>query len=391
MPIVQCDVAVVGAGPAGSVVAATLASRGARVAILDGSHPREKPCGGGFTGRALALVRGLLPGDDLPGVRIEAARFTDTLREQSALVPLPDAGSLLVASRRETDGRLFTAAAKRGATVVRERVVAIEPGPPHTLRTSGGRRVRARWVVGADGANSFVRRHFTAPFTRAQLSVATGYYARGRSSREIVLELVERPAGYIWSFPRPDHLAIGICAQATDTTVGAVRGVLARWLADSCIAGGARLEPYSWPIPSLSAADFTQVPLAGDGWITVGDAAGLVDPITREGIYFALRSALIASDALGTSGTLPDEQYTEQVREELGTDLSAAARLKAGFFQPQFTRMLLEALNSSTAVQAVMADLVAGTQPYSTIKWRLLGTLEFGLAWRWLRLAYLPA
>ena len=245
-------------------------------------------------------------------------------------------------------------------------------------------------MIGADGTNSFVRRQFTTPFTRAQLSVATGVYAHGVSSREIVLELVDQPAGYIWSFPRPDHLAIGICAQASDTTVGAIREHLTQWLATSRIADGARLEPYSWPIPSLSAADFMHVPLAGDGWITVGDAAGLVDPITHEGIYFALQSALMAADALGRDGA-PHLRYTEQVREEIGADLAEAAVLKAGFFQPRFTRLLLDALNSSTGVQSVMADLVAGTQPYRTIKRRLLGTMEFGLAWKWMRSAYLPA
>ena len=390
MRLVQCDVAVVGGGPAGSVVAATLAARGARVVLLDGSHPREKPCGGGFTGRALALVRDLLPSTDLPGVRVDSARFTDARRGREAIVPLPDARTLVVSSRRESDRLLFAAAASHGASIVAARVVAIEPGRPHTLVTADGQRLTARWVIGADGTNSFVRRQFTTPFTRAQLSVATGVYAHGVSSREIVLELVDQPAGYIWSFPRPDHLAIGICAQASDTTVGAIREHLTQWLTTSRIADGARLEPYSWPIPSLSAADFTHVPLAGDGWITVGDAAGLVDPITREGIYFALQSALMAADALGGDGA-PHVRYTEQVREEIGADLAAAAALKAGFFQPRFTRLLLDALNSSTGVRSVIADLVAGTQPYRTIKRRLLGTMEFGLAWKWLRSAYLPA
>jgi len=390
MRVVQCDVAVVGGGPSGSVIAATLAARGARVVLLDGSHPREKPCGGGFTGRALALVRELLPAHTLPGVRVDRARFTDSRRGRESIVPLPDARTLVVSSRRESDGLLFAAAAERGAVVIPARVVAIEPGRPHTIVTADGQRLTARWVVGADGTNSFVRRRFTAPFTRAQLSVATGVYAHGVSSQEIVLELVDQPAGYIWSFPRPDHLAIGICAQATDATVGSVREVLTRWLADSRIAHGARLEPYSWPIPSLSAADFTSVPLAGDGWLTIGDAAGLVDPITREGIYFALQSALVAADALSRDGA-PHLRYTEQVRDEMGADLAAAAALKAGFFQPRFTHLLLDALDSSTRVQAVMADLVAGTQPYRTIKRRLLGTMEFGLAWTWLRRAYLPA
>src|SRR4051812_3967989 len=131
MRLVQCDVAVVGGGPSGSVVAATLASRGARVVLIDGSHPREKPCGGGFTRRALALVGDLLADADLPGVPIASARFTDTPLRREAVVALPRADALVVASRRESDQLLFAAAAARGASVVRSRVVDIEPGRPH--------------------------------------------------------------------------------------------------------------------------------------------------------------------------------------------------------------------------------------------------------------------
>lgn len=332
----------------------------------------------------------VLPDTDLPGVRIDAARFTDTAHGRESIVPLPAGRTLVVASRAAADALLFDAAAARGANVVRARVAAIERGRPHRLVTSGGQRIAARWVIGADGANSFVRRQFARPFTRAQLSIATGVYAHGVSSREIVLEMVDRPAGYIWSFPRPDHLAIGICAQATDTTSGQFRARLERWMAVSRVAGGARLEPYAWPIPSLAADDITSHPLAGDGWLTVGDAGGLVDPITREGIYFALQSALMAADALSGNG-VPEAVYTDAVRADIGDDLAAAATLKDGFFRPRFTRFLLDALDSSTAVQAVMADLVAGAQPYRTLKRRLLGTMELGLAWTWLRGRYRPA
>jgi flavin-dependent dehydrogenase len=112
----------------------------------------------------------------------------------------------------------------------------------------------------------------------------------------------------------------------------------------------------------------------------VGDAAGFVDPITREGIYFALASARLAADAL--AGNDPSRTYASGVRAEILPELTAAARLKAGFFRPSFTRLLVRALAGSAGIREVMADLVAGRQTYAGLKWRLLETMEFGLAAR---------
>src|ERR1700674_1575329 len=98
-------VAVVGAGPGGCWAARSLARAGVRVALVDGSHPREKPCGGGVTGRALALVTDAIDAARLPSCRIRSARFADSMRGQSIAIPLDD-GALVVASRAEFDGRL---------------------------------------------------------------------------------------------------------------------------------------------------------------------------------------------------------------------------------------------------------------------------------------------
>ena len=94
------------------------------------------------------------------------------------------------------------------------------------------------------------------------------------------------------------------------------------------------LEAYSWPIPSLSAPSFASLTTSGPGWYLVGDAAGLVDPITREGIYFALASGEWAADAIAAAGTGAERQYHERVRDEIGSELVRAARYKAGFFSP---------------------------------------------------------
>ena len=369
-----------------------LARRGVRVTIFDGSHPREKPCGGGVTGRALALVADAVGASAFPRTDIRAVRFVRSLSpgvgvlcrssasESGVGVPLAP-GALVVASRAEFDAALLTAAERAGAALIRRRVRDVSAGRDGVTLTTAAGTHRAEYVIGADGANSLVRRRLATPFRRDQLSIATGFFAHGVTSDEIVIELTPDPPGYVWSFPRPGHLAIGICAQA-DAGIGAaaLRQRTAAWIAATGIAPGATLEPYSWPIPSLSAADFDTIELAGPRWALAGDAAGLVDPITREGIFFALASGQWIAEALTADDPAP--RYIARLRDEAIAELARAASLKAGFFRPAFTGLMMRALMESAAIREVMADLVAGRQSYATLKWRLLKTFEVGLAWR---------
>jgi len=379
------DVVIVGAGPAGSWTARTLARLGARVALVDGSHPREKPCGGGVTGRALALVGDAIDARALPRCEIRAARFVDSSRDRSVRVPLAS-GDLSVASRTDFDSALFAAAAAAGATPIRSRVMDLSlAGDGLTVTTRDG-VIRAKTIVGADGANSLVRRRLAQPFDRSDISIATGYFIHGVTSDEILIELLADPPGYIWSFPRPTHLAVGICAQA-DAGIGvdALRARTLEWIRAMQLDRGT-LEPYSWPIPSLSARSFASLPASGPGWYLVGDAAGLVDPITREGIYFALLSGEAAAQAIASSNdAAARRRYDDRLKAEVVSELARAARYKAGFFRPRFTGLLVDALAESEGVRGVMAGLVAGTQPYGTLKWSLAKTAELGLAWRLVR------
>ena len=226
-------------------------------------HPREKPCGGGVTGRALALVVRRDRRAPPAALRHSHGALRRLGRNTSTAVPL-GTRALVVASRTEFDGALLDAASSAGATIVR---VARARRHARCRAASSFRQpagqIRARTLIGADGANSLVRRRLATPFARAELSIATGYFVHGVTSQEIVLELVDDPPGYIWSFPRPTHLAVGICAQAdAGTSAGdPPRAGRRRGFDDMNLAGEATLEPYSWPIPSLSPREL-RAPLA---------------------------------------------------------------------------------------------------------------------------------
>ena len=373
------EVIVIGAGPAGSVAARDIARAGGRVALVDGSHPREKACGGGVTGRALQLLgldAGCTGGRAIGNVRFEAGL-------SSVSVTLPER-YLDVFSREAFDRTLRDAAREAGAVTLDARAASLrQSGGRWTMTAGGSSTLTAPWLLGADGAGGIVRKQVTQPLRRSQLSIAAGSYVDGSDISEIVVRFVDNPSGYLWSFPRPGHLAVGTCAQADVTSTAAMHAITDRWLDAYPPAQGRPRRRYAWPIPSLGAADFDDERPAGEGWMLLGDAAGLVDPITREGIYFAVRSGMLAAAALATPH--PAQRYTESVRDELHDELRRAARLKAGFFRPRFTALLVEALQHSGGIRDVMIDLVAGRQPYRGLKRRLLGTLEMGLAYRLLR------
>lgn len=374
----EFDVAVIGAGPAGSWAADRLARQGARVALVDDSHPREKPCGGGVTGRALELVDGALAAADLEGVEIARATFEDGARRAT----IPIAGGtrgLAVVSRRVFDGALRQSAAAAGATLIEDRATGIvRQGARWSIARRRGGPIEAPWIVGADGANSFVRRRVFRPFRRQDLSIASGYFVHGMASRDITIAFEHDPAGYLWAFPRRDHLAVGVGAQADETSSATLLGIAKRWIDANVAIRGVRAERYSWPIPSLDERALDSERPAADGWMLAGDAGGLVDPITREGIYFALASGEAVASSLGEPD--PAGAYTARIRDGIHDELRRAARVKRGFFDPRFTSLLVRALDCSPRIQAVMADLVAGRQPYRGLRRRLVRTFEL----RWM-------
>ncbi len=382
------DVAIVGGGPAGAWAATKLSAGGALVALIDGSHPREKPCGGGVTGRALDLLGSSV--EEVPyGVPIHDASFAH--RDRIAAVSLTDSPSappgvkeprdkmrprLAVVPRRAFDQELLERARASGASLLTTRATEVNRSAAGWRITTREGTVESRWLIGADGPGSLVRRRVSTPFLREDLSIAAGYYVHGATRAQVDIAFEDDPAGYLWSFPRHDHLAVGVCAQADVTTTAQLLSLTEKWINRHVETG--RRERYSWPIPSLRVETLRREQPAGPGWLLAGDAAGLVDPITREGIFFALSSGEHAAAAL-LEGRDPARAYAERLRDTVYAELLLAAQLKARFFRPAFMGLLISALNKSGPIRAIMADLVSGEQPYGSLRRRLIRTMELRL------------
>lgn len=356
--------AVVGAGPAGTLAAGRLARDGARVVVFDASHPREKPCGGGLTARALRLLPPAPAGDPLPVRLVDRCRF-DSGEGDAVEVTL--GAPVGVASRRALDEWILRRAVAAGAVHAAERVVAVEG--TGRVRTAQGRAETFDLVVGADGAGSLVRRVLLSATPPARLMMAAGWFARGDS--EMVVRFAPDLEGYLWLFPRPGHVGVGICAPLGRVPT---RRMIDRLESEVMRAFPALVDDeaprYAHTIPSPSADPRSLLEVAGDRWALIGDAAALADPITGEGIYYALRSAEVLADTLRDDGSA--RRYPERALESFGRELLTAASVRERFYAPGFARRMVRFAARSRAVRDVLGDLVLGTQGYGGLKRRLL-------------------
>jgi len=356
------NVAVVGAGPAGALLAFHLARDGATVTLFDASHPREKPCGGGVTAKALALLPAAPANDPLPGRRILACRFESG---EGDAVDITLTRPVVIASRLELDGWILRRALSAGARHVSERVTAVA----HRSVTAGGVLHPCDVVVGADGAGSLVRRTFLAPTPPPRLAMAAGWFAPGTAP--MVVRFTPGLAGYLWLFPRPDHVGVGICAPLAAVPTRDLVGRLDREVARSFPAlANDDAGRYAHTIPSPSADASSIREIAGERWALVGDAAALADPITGEGIYYALRSAALLAGTIREDGS--PRRYPERALDDFGADLLKAAALHARFFAPGFARRMICYAGRSRAIREVVGDLVLGDQGYVGLKRRLI-------------------
>ncbi|MFL6207755.1 MAG: geranylgeranyl reductase family protein [Pyrinomonadaceae bacterium] len=390
------DVLIVGAGPAGSFAAERLARAGVRVALFDGRPPGEpKACGGGVTSKALKAWPQLLEAAGRTVEEVEmyspaGARVRLRLREPFAIY-----------SRTAFDSYLRERARAAGAQVLDTRVSLEDRADEReawTVRARSGERWRGAMLVAADGANSPIARKFAGALPNCEMEVAFGYRAPLPQADEAPTVIAFLPgwAGYAWAFPRLDHVSFGIATtqdafdhQALDAMLWRFMFGYYRQRTDPSVPLWsaaehdrsqshikqletklrASVERYAARIPGLTPETWDARRASGRDWALLGDAAGFADPVTGEGIYYALRSAELFADAY-LSGRV--ETYEARWRADFGRDLRRAARMRARFYGRflggPFTARMIDFARLHPGVRRTLRELVAGDQGYVDLK-----------------------
>jgi geranylgeranyl diphosphate/geranylgeranyl-bacteriochlorophyllide a reductase len=369
-------VAILGGGPAGAFAAEQLAAAGLEAVVFDEKLAWEKPCGGGLTYKAYHQYPFL----------IENGTPKKLIGE--TVLAAPSAGSvtmrlhhpILIYSRFDLNRMLLERAERAGARIEKARVTQMNrTGSGWRLSTKSG-ALDADYCIVATGARNPLRQVGTELGQRDCMA-ALGYYVPG-NREQIDIQFLPKLEGYIWVFPRCGHLSVGICGKGEPA--GSLRKRLEAYMAEKGMSW--KDAPfYSHVLPSLETPAWKRNRVAGDGWMAVGDAAGLVDPITGEGLYYAIRSADLAAKALLSEiGEMAGQAYRRTLRRDFVSDLEFGSRLAKRIFLGHFLSgsvpaRMVQFTRRSPKFAAIMQDLFAGTQSYLGLKRRLLENLNGSL------------
>lgn len=368
-------VAVLGGGPAGAHTAERLARGGVKTVLIDEKLAWEKPCGGGITYKAYSQYPFLIEND----VPKKYVHETVLAAADAGPVSMKLNQPLLIYSRFDLNNLLLSRAESAGAQIEKTRVLSIDRREQGwNIRTQHG-ALDADFCVIATGARNPLREVGTS-WTASDTMYALGYWVPSTQAH-IDIQFLKDLEGYIWVFPRCGHLSVGICGKGESAQ--ALRGRLEAYMREHGIESkGAKF--YAHMLPSLETRSWRNNRAAGDGWLAVGDAAGFVDPITGEGLYYAVRSGDLASRVVLDSAHEPAkkaEAYRSLTDRDFAWDLYLGSLLARHVFRGRFLfgsvpGRMVQFIRRSPRFRDLMQDLFAGTQNYETLRERLMRNLN---------------
>lgn len=365
------EISIVGGGPAGSLCGERLATAGFKVTIYDERMTWEKPCGGGLTYKAIEAYPFLL---DSPQPK-RIVRKAELISSGGHRAQFEMNRPIVIYARKVLNQLLLDRAIAAGCTAVCSRVTNVDTNGARVRLTAQGEERWSDFIVLAGGARNQLLPETTALGSK-DLEVTLGYFVP--TEEDIIkVKFLKEFEGYLWSFPRADHLSVGICAKMGQSSTQVLRRHLDDFVEDEKIPrAGAKF--YSHVLPSPEAHTIRSRRISGRNWAMAGDAAATVDPITGEGLYYALRSGDLLAEAIAEGAP---EMYPEKLRDAFSADLEFAARIAARIFRGNFlgnaiTTRMVQMLNYSPAFRDLIRDVFSGSQDYRSLKrrcWNQLG------------------
>jgi flavin-dependent dehydrogenase len=362
----MAEITIIGGGPAGAMCGEHLARAGHSVSIFDEHLAWEKPCGGGLTHKAIEAYPFLLS-DPRPKKLVYAIEL---ISSQGDRARLEMSKPIVIYSRRDLNGLLLDRAAAAGCAVVQSHVASVETSGERARALISGRWVESDFVVLAGGARSRLLPE-TSPLDPQELEMTLGYFIPVQADA-IKVKFLRKFKGYIWLFPRCDHLSVGICGDMAAHTTQELRANLHEFLQEEKIGLHGAVF-YSHVLPSPQARTLSQRQVAGRNWALAGDAAAWVDPLTGEGLYYAMRSGELLGKSVAEGHP---EGYPERIRQAFSAELEFATRIVQRFYRGTFlgeavTTRMIQFIRRSATFRQLIADLFSGAQNYSGLKRRI--------------------
>jgi geranylgeranyl reductase family protein len=355
------DLVIVGAGPAGAAAALTArrVAPHARVALIDrAAFPRDKPCGDALSPDAVAELAKLGAGDAVHGFPpVDRLRLRAPSGVEVSDAP-PSVGYVI--PRLTFDARLAAAARAAGVDWVHATVRGVRHDSDGVRIATGAGELTARALIGADGANSAVRRAVTATPVRARtMGVAVRGYAPAPSGPPEMLLIWERGdvLAYAWSFPidgRRCNVGYGVFGTRQSPRRTVLTARLAALLPHGAHTEAGSIRGHRLPLSNGGVC------LGRGRVLLAGDAASLINPITGEGIYYALLSGRLAASAALRSPTAALPGYRAMLRAALGGHLRSTRWLAAIAGRSRVLDLLVRAAARSPATLELLADLAFG-------------------------------
>jgi len=360
------EVAIVGAGPAGSVCAKELAKAGVDVVLFDHSHPREKPCGGAINGRIFKEFK-------IPKKAYETKVDWLILENQKGdRVEIHEKNLGIMVMRKKFDQYLLKEALKEGPSFYEEKVTKISKKNDKWLLETSKNKIMAKTLIGADGCNSLVRKTVLMPIPPQYLGHGVGYHIPHKKEHvskkfknALELYLLGSPymnTGYVWMFPKIDIISVGIGAKVgTPNLVESLHKFMKLHPAANRLNIPKKLKLHAHLVPFVSNPKFYDLPTTGSNWALIGDAAAHVNPLTAEGIYYAMLDGKLASKAY-INGDI--KLYENAWRKKFGSDMYIGAQLQKWFYSPKITNTVIKLAKRSKRVQTLLRNLVAPLESY---------------------------